>query len=362
MESQSGLSVPARPLLFRTIRAGPRLDPTRISRAIRNAPRREEDYISTDLAAILQSDLRKATVILEPSLLCDLRCSFCALPVTSKTRIDWERLRPVIQALRLAGVSEMVLTGGEPGIHPKLGLIVSEAVKWGFSITLLTHGMWVLQSRHLKEVLGRGLKRVVMSIKALDEVTSREITNRASVYERQKKAITIFSRACLEQQLSKLTLNFVITRNNVFQLRALGELANELPYKPELRLSLMEPYTESAVEELPNPAMLREALEQAFSFYEQADVVCYIEGVPLCWLGQYWKRSLDIGRRKDTAARLFISPRPEADYLFFYRGYQRMLQFFQPPPCSPCSRRTDCPGLHTRVNFPDAVTSVNPFQ
>jgi MoaA/NifB/PqqE/SkfB family radical SAM enzyme len=101
---------------------------------------------------------------------CNLRCTFCDL---------WDRPEnvPLARALRLLdeavgiGTKVLVLTGGEPLLHPDLPRLVAHARVLGMAVNVTTNG--TLVDRHLDALAGAGLTSMSFSVDGLPETHDR---------------------------------------------------------------------------------------------------------------------------------------------------------------------------------------------
>lgn len=99
---------------------------------------------------------------------CNAQCQFCGF---SRIRADaWvmadvQRLRLGLPKMAATGVRYLVLTGGEPLLHPHLGNILQEAHRHGFQLFLCTNGR--LLNQELVRALGQvGVSHIIISIDA----------------------------------------------------------------------------------------------------------------------------------------------------------------------------------------------------
>ena len=314
-----------------------------------NPPDPMLDYRESSLAEILSMDLTSATLILEPSYFCNLRCTFCALPVWSRTLVDWTRLSAVCQALALCGLRSVTLTGGEPGIVANIAGILEDLRRWGMRTTLLTHGLWAYNEDYLARILANGnIDGILMSVKAFDAVTFGALTGRTSLFEKQAGALANIARAYRDGRLRRWTVNHVMTRQTIDRLPDLSWL-DGLEAQPEIVFSLMEPYLPEMAGSVPSAKALRKTLPSLLACLEARGIQYSFEGLPICILGESWRRSCDIDRRCDDAYRIVVQPRQEADYVLVFQGYQRLLQFIKLPTCSGCRLASSCPGVHMRM-------------
>lgn len=163
-------------------------------------------------------------LIAELSYRCPLRCPYCSNPK------DWASIRDGLDAATWArvfreaaalGAVHVGLTGGEPSVRRDLDEIVRAAADAGLYAHLVTAGM-PLTPESLAALRDAGLRSVQLSIQDATAAASDGIAGTES-FER-KLAI---ARATREQGLA-LTINVVLHRANLANVRALIELARAL--------------------------------------------------------------------------------------------------------------------------------------
>lgn len=89
---------------------------------------------------------------------CNFRCGFChnpslLSPGTPDTALPWTTLKAHCDAFKHNWVDAVVVTGGEPTLHPDLPTLLQALKSWGFHIKLDTNGS-------CPDVLGRILPHV----------------------------------------------------------------------------------------------------------------------------------------------------------------------------------------------------------
>lgn len=339
-----------RRVFLRVVAARAELDPVDSSRGARgpDAPDLSSDFVETSLSELLAMDLARATLTFDPSFVCDLRCRFCDLPVTSKLTIDWSGVAAVVSALVLVGLRDVHIIGGEPGLHPGIEDLLRRLRDLGVRVTVFTHGMWAVRPARLERLLDAGAQRFVMSLKAFDEETFQAITRRPGGAAVQKAALRELVRAWDEGKLQHIELNHVLTRQT---LPTLADIpwAEGLPRQPYIALSLLEPYRDHMADLVPSPDELARTLPRLLESLERRGIPYGLDGVPLCFLGERWARSRDVRRMTDRRLRVNIRPKPEGDYVLAYRGHQRLLQFTHAERCTRCALARSCPGAHKRL-------------
>lgn len=141
---------------------------------------------------------------------CNLRCVFCDL---------WDRPEnvPTERALRLVdeaaaiGTKVLVLTGGEPLLHPGLIDIVRHAKSRGLSVNVTTNG--TLVDRHLDALADAGLTSMSFSLDGLPDTHDR-LRGQPGAYRRTWKQLL---RTILDGRIDT-AVYFTVTNQNVRDL------------------------------------------------------------------------------------------------------------------------------------------------
>ncbi|WP_324716747.1 pyrroloquinoline quinone biosynthesis protein PqqE [Carboxydochorda subterranea] len=155
---------------------------------------------------------------------CPLQCVYCSNPVQLVARsaeLDtraWARI--FRQAARL-GVLQLHLSGGEPLLRRDLAELVRVASEEGLYTNLITSGVGLSQ-RRVGELKDAGLGAVQLSFQAADPSLAREIAG-GEFWEEKVAAATLVREAGLP-----LSLNVVLHRHNLGQVRELMEMADAL--------------------------------------------------------------------------------------------------------------------------------------
>lgn len=240
---------------------------------------------------------------------CNLRCSFCDL-WEGFSHMPLERVRPLLQQAVDIGTRVLVLTGGEPLLHPDLPEIVEEARRLGLSVNITTNGTLLERSRprrsgqdgdgpqtHLRHLLRAGVHSLSFSIDGLP-ATHDSLRGQPGAHARTWAAI----RRTLDEGRAQgvgVSVYFVVTARNVRELvpvweqvRALGGGASRVGFdfwpvnldpqmkitgKPE-ELLLLRPEDQQAWREAvahiaahdPEIAARRAYYEEALGYHEGA--------------------------------------------------------------------------------------------
>ena len=101
---------------------------------------------------------------------CNARCGFCNFALDKLPREDWiyvprQAAVDAVAILHSQGVRYLVITGGEPTLHPDLPAIVKHGTDLGMKVMLVTHGA-LLRAERIRELVTAGLSSFIISIDA----------------------------------------------------------------------------------------------------------------------------------------------------------------------------------------------------
>lgn len=153
---------------------------------------------------------------------CNLRCVFCDLWSDHRNMPVDERVVPLFDEALAIGTRTLVLTGGEPFLHPDLFRAVRAAKARGMGVNITTNG--TLLDRRWEEVVTSGVDSLSFSVDGL-ETTHDRLRGRKGAWQR--------TMAAMERVIAHggigVSVYFTVTRDNVRELvevyeqvRALG--------------------------------------------------------------------------------------------------------------------------------------------
>jgi cyclic pyranopterin phosphate synthase len=147
---------------------------------------------------------------------CNFHCVYCRpqrdgaakkADLQRESLLDFGTLTDITRAFVELGVTKVRITGGEPLLRPKLVTLVEALSRLGVEdLCMTTNGS--LLSRHAKGLKDAGLRRVTVSLDAIDEVTFRRATGGATSLSRVLEGID----AARKSGLGPIKLNQVVKR------------------------------------------------------------------------------------------------------------------------------------------------------
>lgn len=219
---------------------------------------------------------------------CNLRCSFCDLWEGHVHMPVQERLLPLLDQAVAIGTRTLVITGGEPFLHPDLFVAVAAAKARGLSVNITTNGTR-LKARW-DECLGSGVDSLSFSIDGLEQTHDR-LRGQKGAWKKTMAAL----RALRRDDRIAASVYFTATSENVDELievyervRALGARFDFWPVNDAPDLALRSEAHQAAWRRAVEHIAAREpAVQGRLAFYR--DSLAYhrgeLDGVPLRCLG-----------------------------------------------------------------------------
>jgi len=152
---------------------------------------------------------------------CNLTCAFCDLPHQARD-LSLARLGPLLDEAAAIGIRNLVLTGGEPLLHPELFDIVRRAKQRGFGINVTSNGTTLA-----RDAARLGRERVDSLSVSIDgrEATHDALRGAAGAYRRAVEGMHALRREAPQVALSVYA---VATNRNAAELGDVLDLARDL--------------------------------------------------------------------------------------------------------------------------------------
>jgi MoaA/NifB/PqqE/SkfB family radical SAM enzyme len=159
---------------------------------------------------------------------CNARCGFCGFALDKLPRKDWHYVErdgalEAIDILYRQAVRYLVLTGGEPMLHPDLLKIVQRASDLGMKVLLVTNA-GLLKPHRIRELVAAGLSSFIISIDAADAETHERNRGLPGVCERIREAIVVIDDLGLHSTAS-------VTMSRLVDYEALPNFLKSLGFK-----------------------------------------------------------------------------------------------------------------------------------
>lgn len=151
---------------------------------------------------------------------CNLRCRFCDL-WSGKENVPLDRALALFDDAVAIGTRTVVLTGGEPLLHPELPALIRGARARGLAVNVTTNG--TLLDRHHARLVEAGVQSLSFSVDGLPETHDR-LRGQPGAHARTWAAL---ERVVAEGRVDA-SVYFTVTRENVRELVAVWERVRAL--------------------------------------------------------------------------------------------------------------------------------------
>ena len=265
---------------------------------------------------------------------CQNRCWFCP---QGDLRATWpsasiSELRERVRAARALG-DQLVLSGGEPTLHPDLLPLVRFAHGLGFrEIELQTNGRLLASKAAATALFDAGVSRVSPALHGDSAKLHDALTREPGSFRETVAAIRALGKTGI-----RVVVHTLILAPNLARLPRVAELASALGASA-MHLGLVNTVgdVEHAFDELvPHLSQLPPMLERTVRIAERLGLSLTLDGVPPCIAAEHAALSSDA----DDSTTVHDVPLGAAQPLSASRRRR------QGPICESCAARGHCPGI-----------------
>lgn len=145
---------------------------------------------------------------------CNMSCSFCFVDRTVPD-VDTRELRAEIDKMAQGGTRHLVISGGEPTLHPQLPELIGHARSLGAFdvIEMQSNGVKCADPSYARELVEAGLNKVTVSLHSVDPERSDAITRLPKAFGKTMQALHNFRELGILTQVAH-----VITKMNYAEL------------------------------------------------------------------------------------------------------------------------------------------------
>jgi MoaA/NifB/PqqE/SkfB family radical SAM enzyme len=290
--------------------------------------------------------------VLKLTYACNQRCAFCRVDECRGTVDDVPAETVVRKALaaRALGVDMILFSGGEPTLRSDLPRLAAAMGAIGMSWGLITNGRRLAHEAFREVLLGLGLTYVHTSLHGATAATHDDLVECAAFDE------VLAALRGLQGRGVELHVNTVVTRSNVGEIAAIGDLLAGIGPMTH-KVCLAEPrgrFLERAEALWVAPEEAGRAAEDAVRKGRERDGLnVVVEGFPLC----------QVPSARDSVSGLhghnirYISEGFEDGFFPADAGERTYLS-----PCERCTARGDCPGVYVGYAERCGTTGLKAFE
>ncbi|MEM9073715.1 MAG: radical SAM protein [Myxococcota bacterium] len=272
---------------------------------------------------------------------CNHLCGFCSNPTTPYEH-NFESMKVLVDDFVRRGYFGIILTGGEPTLHPELPKITAYARDVGLHVRMITNGTRLADPAFAKEMASAGLQLVHVSVYSVRPEVEAYLRGAEGTLERAFAAVENANREGVE-----VNINCVINKRNADHLdEGIRYWIANHPYIRHFVWNNLDPSMGRAEVNqdrfTPRLAEFELSLHRALRLLQKTGRTFRVEKVPLCYMTDFAWAS--------TETRKIV--KGEERIVFFLDAKQAVRQtdwgHIYTEACNACSLREICGGLFDR--------------
>ncbi len=272
---------------------------------------------------------------------CNHFCGFCSNPATPYAH-DLASMQPLVDDFVARGYFGVILTGGEPTLHPELPAIARYARDRGLHVRLITNGTRLADPAFARELAASGVQLAHVSIYSVVAAVEAELRGVDGTLERARAALDAAHAAGIE-----VNVNTVINQRNADHLdHTVRVLTRDHPHVRHFVWNNLDPSMGRAevnqARFTPRLADFELSLERAMRHLHRTGRTFRVEKVPLCYLGSFPEASTETRKIVKGEERIvhFLDAKQTVRQTAWDHVYAEG--------CRACTLRAICGGLFDR--------------
>jgi len=270
--------------------------------------------------------------------ICNQHCLFCSNPDNDRT-LSLGDARSQLEGLVEKGYFGVILTGGEPTLHPDLPAIVRLACDSGMHVRMITNGQKTAEGGVLEKLLEAGLQHVHLSVHSARPDVQAYLTSNEDSWLNLERTFELLGGLELT-----CDVNTVICAQNADHLdETVQEIVARFPFVRHFVWNNIDPNMNRVAENPHTVAKLADlelSLHRAVRLLESTGRTYRIERLPLCYMADFAHAS--------TETRKIVKHEERTVNFLDEKGHVRQTEFFhlKSDTCSHCRLDPICAGLY----------------
>jgi MoaA/NifB/PqqE/SkfB family radical SAM enzyme len=272
---------------------------------------------------------------------CNHVCGFCSNPTTPYTH-DFESMRVLVDDFVSRDYFGIILTGGEPTLHPELPKIAAYASAQGLHVRLITNGSRLAQPDFAQALAEAGVKLVHVSVYSVRPDVEAELRGTPDTLDSAFAAIDNAARFGID-----VNINCVINKLNADHLHEnVRVLVENHPHIRHFVWNNLDPSMGRAevnqARFTPRLADFELSLHRAMRYLHRSGRTFRVEKVPLCYMTDFAWASTETRKIVKGEERIvhFLDDKQTVRQTAWGHIYSEA--------CDTCTLRTICGGLFDR--------------
>lgn len=285
---------------------------------------------------------------------CNHFCGFCSNPTTPYTH-TLASMQLLVDDLVRRGYYGVILTGGEPTLHPELPAITAHAARQGLHVRMITNGSRMADPDFARAMADSGLRLMHVSVYSVRPAVEARLRGGEGTLPRAFAAIEHAAALGIE-----VNVNCVINRLNADHLDE--NIRHFLQHHPQVRHFVwnnLDPSMGRAEvnqdQFTPRLADFERSLARAMRLLHRSGRSFRVEKVPLCYMAEFGWASTETRKIVKGEERIvhFLDDKQTVRQTDWAHRYA--------PGCAACSLRPICGGLFDRGDAYDPAELAPQF-
>jgi hypothetical protein len=272
---------------------------------------------------------------------CNHLCGFCSNPTTPYTH-TFESMQVLVDDLVRRGYFGVILTGGEPTLHPELPRITAYAREQGLHVRMITNGSRLADPDFARAMAEAGLRLVHVSVYSSRPEVEARLRGTENTLEKAYQAVDNAHRFGIE-----VNINCVINKLNADHLdETIRHWIGHHPHVRHFIWNNLDPSMGRAevnqAQFTPRLADFEVSLHRAMTLLHRSGRTFRVEKVPLCYMTDFAWAS--------TETRKIVKGEERIVHFLDQKQTVRQTDWghIYAEGCASCSLRPICGGLFDR--------------
>ena len=282
---------------------------------------------------------------LEISRICNQRCVFCSAPPVGG-ELSFDEVKERMLKLKEEGVTDIMITGGEPTLKKDLFEILDLAQELFHEITIQSNGSTLYNIDFANKFKKFNNLKFNISFHASDEEIFSQLSNAPKTYQNTLKTLENIGRIGVP-----VFITIVIQKSNYKYLKRHIEFCrSNFPHITHFSFNFIDPIFNALENSWTVPKFSDAApyMRGAFDRIIEDNCTFRIEKIPLCFLKGYeqYQSNLRRGLFDETRSCSFLVSEKDLGQKKEFVKEQGESSFFYAPKCKECSLLKICPGVN----------------
>jgi len=269
---------------------------------------------------------------------CNLRCVFCSQG-DRKGKISLLDLKKSIDRFCREEFGKVIITGGEPLLHPDLVSIVKYAVSKNIDVAVQTNGI-LITTKLVSDLKTAGLDQLIFSIHSDQSELEDKIMCGNGVLEKQLSGLKIANQSGLITPVST-----TIVRKNTQTLYKFFEfMIKNFNFVNHYTLNFVDAVGRSSKNSkvVPKFSEIELELHRSLHLLKTSGKTFRVERVPICYMLDFAEYNTELRRIVSNETALLIR---ENECMMFTKRYFENV-YTKLKSCETCRLTSICPGVN----------------